>query len=143
MVRALGYRTTLVDPYRDYLSKRRAGEPAGVVTQLLKEIKGQGYTGSANLLVRYITRGRVEADHACWAARNRALAHPRRPGHHLDPAVPQRPGLGSYQQPPLLLVKMRKDPLEQRRQLRPPRSSELIALQRAPEHEATSYRSEE
>ena len=31
------------------------------VHQLLSEIRAQGYTGSMNLLYRYITRGRVEA----------------------------------------------------------------------------------
>lgn len=32
------------------------------VWQLLAEIREQGYTGSMNLLYRYITQGRVEAD---------------------------------------------------------------------------------
>lgn len=32
------------------------------VTHLLREIKELGYTGSANLLVRYITQGRAEGD---------------------------------------------------------------------------------
>jgi transposase len=56
------YRTTLVDPYRDHLRERRAADPAVPVTQLLREIKEIGYTGSANLLVRYLTQGRAEGD---------------------------------------------------------------------------------
>lgn len=60
--RAPRYRPTLVDPYRDHLRRRRAEDPAVPVTHLLREIKELGYTGSANLLVRYITQGRVEGD---------------------------------------------------------------------------------
>jgi hypothetical protein len=43
MVRAPGYRPTLVDPYHDYLRKRRAKDPAVPAGQLLREIKEQGY----------------------------------------------------------------------------------------------------
>ncbi len=39
-----------------------AEDPAVPVTRLLAEIREQGYPGSANLLVRYITQGRAEAD---------------------------------------------------------------------------------
>jgi transposase len=62
MIRAPRYRATLVDPYRDHLRARRAADPAVPVHQLLAEIRAQGYTGSMNLLYRYITQGRVEAD---------------------------------------------------------------------------------
>ena len=62
MIRAPKYRATLVDPYRDHLRARRAADPAVPVWQLLAEIREQGYTGSMNLLYRYITQGRVEAD---------------------------------------------------------------------------------
>jgi hypothetical protein len=61
MIRAPKYRATLVDPYRDYLRARRAGDPAVPVQRLLCEIRERGYTGSMNLLYRYITQGRVEA----------------------------------------------------------------------------------
>jgi hypothetical protein len=54
------YRPTLVDPYRDYLRKRRAEEPGVPVQQLLREIRERGYQGSSNLLVRYINQGRLE-----------------------------------------------------------------------------------
>jgi transposase len=62
MIRAPKYRATLVDPYRDYLRKRRAEDPAVPVRQLLAEIREQGYEGSSNLLTRYITQGRVESE---------------------------------------------------------------------------------
>jgi transposase len=62
MIRAPRYRPTLVDPYRDHLRARRAQDPAVPVHQLLAEIREQGYPGSMNLLYRYITQGRVEAD---------------------------------------------------------------------------------
>ena len=42
-------------PYRDHLRKRRTEDPAVPVRQL-------GYQGSSNLLVRYVTQGRAEAD---------------------------------------------------------------------------------
>lgn len=58
--RAPRYRPTLVAPYRDHL--RRAEDPAVPVAHLLREIREPGYAGSANLLVRYITQGRVEGD---------------------------------------------------------------------------------
>jgi transposase len=62
MIRAPKYRATLVDPYRDHLRARRTADPAVPVWQLLAEIREQGYPGSMNLLYRYITQGRVEAD---------------------------------------------------------------------------------
>ena len=60
--RAAQYRPTLVDPYRDYLRKRRTEEPGVPVQQLLREIRERGYPGSSNLLVRYINQGRADAD---------------------------------------------------------------------------------
>jgi transposase len=56
------YRPTLVDPHRDYLRKRRAEEPGVPVQQLLREIRERGYQGSSNLLVRYISQGRLDSD---------------------------------------------------------------------------------
>jgi transposase len=56
------YRPTLVDPYRDYLRKRRAEDPAVQPSQLLREIRELGYPGSMNLLVRYINQGRLDTD---------------------------------------------------------------------------------
>jgi DNA-binding NarL/FixJ family response regulator len=60
--RAPRYRPTLVDPYREHLRNRRVEDPAVPVTQLLREIKEQGYTGGLNLLYRYINQGRAEGD---------------------------------------------------------------------------------
>jgi transposase len=51
-----------MDPYREHLRKRRAEDPAVPILQLLTEIKALGYTGSQNLLYRYITQGRVESE---------------------------------------------------------------------------------
>lgn len=59
---APAYQPTLVDPYRDHLRRRRAQEPAVPVSHLLEEIRELGYTGSANLLVRYLIQGRTEGD---------------------------------------------------------------------------------
>ncbi|MFD0746608.1 ISL3 family transposase [Phytohabitans flavus] len=56
------YRRTLVDPYRDHLRRRRGDEPGIAVTRLLAEIRELGYTGSANLLVRYLNQGRADAE---------------------------------------------------------------------------------
>lgn len=56
------YRPTLVGPYRDHLRARRRTDPAVPVTHLLREIRELGYTGSANLLVRYLNQGRAEGD---------------------------------------------------------------------------------
>lgn len=81
MVQAPQYRPTLVDPYRDYLRKRRAEDPAVPVAHLLREIKQLGYTSSANLLVRYITQGRVEADHAALSPRRVARLLLTNPAH--------------------------------------------------------------
>ena len=49
-------------PYRDYLRKRRAENPAVQPAQLLREIRELGYPGSMNLLVRYINQGRIDSD---------------------------------------------------------------------------------
>jgi transposase len=69
MRRAPQYRSTLVDPYRDYLRARRAEDPAVPIQTLLSEIKELGYTGSQNLLYRYINQGRVEGERPSISAR--------------------------------------------------------------------------
>ena len=63
------YGRTLVDPYRDHLRRRLAGEPDVAVTRLLAEIREQGYRGSANLLVRYLDQGRADTERAAPAPR--------------------------------------------------------------------------
>jgi transposase len=90
--RAPQYRPTLVDPYRDNLRRRREQGPAVGSLQLFREIKALGYAGSMNLLVRYITQGRVEGDRPPMSPRRLAslvLTHPdhltdnQRERHHL------------------------------------------------------------
>ncbi|GAA3698457.1 hypothetical protein GCM10023081_39210 [Arthrobacter ginkgonis] len=66
------YRPTLVDPYRDYLRRRRTEEPGVPVTRLLEEIRGLGYPGSANLLTRYLNQGRADEDRAHLSPRRAA-----------------------------------------------------------------------
>jgi len=58
------YGRTPVDPYREHLRRRLAAEPDIAVTRLLAEIRELGYTGSANLLVRYLNQGRAQAQRA-------------------------------------------------------------------------------
>jgi hypothetical protein len=70
--RAARYRPTLAGPYRDYLRKRRAEEPGVPVQQLLREIRGLGYPGSSNLLVRYLNQGRADAPRSCLSPRKAA-----------------------------------------------------------------------
>lgn len=62
LVRVPKYRSTLVDPFRDRPRRRRAEDPAVSVQRLLAEIRALGYTGSQNLLYRYINQGRVGCD---------------------------------------------------------------------------------
>ena len=70
--RAAQYRPMLVDPYRDYLRKRRAEEPGVPVQQLLREIRERGYPGSSNLLVRYLNQGRADAPRSHLSPRKAA-----------------------------------------------------------------------
>lgn len=62
--RAPQYRPTLVDPYREHLRTRREKDPGVAATRLLAEIRDLGYTGSQNLLVRYLNQGRHLDDHS-------------------------------------------------------------------------------
>ncbi|GAA2632715.1 ISL3 family transposase [Streptomyces vastus] len=81
---ALRYRPTLVDPYRDHLRARRAVDPAVPVLHLFHEIKEQGYTGSLNLLYRYITQGRAEGDRPVITPRRLARLLLTRPDNLRD-----------------------------------------------------------
>lgn len=62
MLRVPKYRASLVDPYREHLRKRRAGDPGVPVLHLFEEIKALGFTGCLNLLHKYINQGRADAD---------------------------------------------------------------------------------
>lgn len=55
-------RACLVDPYRDHLRRRRTEQPGVPVLHLFNKIKTLGYTGSLNLLHRYLNQGRAESD---------------------------------------------------------------------------------
>ncbi len=81
---ALQYRTTLVDPYRDYPRARRESEPGVPVAQLLREITELGYTGTSNLLHRYINQGRVEAVRRPISVRTLATLILTNPAHRSD-----------------------------------------------------------
>ncbi len=82
--RAPQYRPTLVDPYRDHLRRRRSADPAVPVSHLFNEIKALGYPGSFNLLYRYITQGRVEADRPPISPRRLTRLLLTRPGDLND-----------------------------------------------------------
>ena len=94
------YRDTLVDPYRDHLRRRLADQPDVAVTRLLAEIRALGYTGSANLLVRYLNQGRADAERrapsprrlVCWLMTppDNLPAHQHR---HLDELLATCPHL--------------------------------------------------
>lgn len=81
LARVPKYRPTLVDPHRDYLRKRRAGEPGVPVQQLLREIRERGYQGSSNLLVRYINQGRLDSDRPHLSPRRAARILLTKPDH--------------------------------------------------------------
>jgi transposase len=84
LVRAPQYRPTLAGPYRDHLRARRAEDPAVPVLRLLAEIRDLGYTGSMNLLYRYITQGRVESDRPHLSSRRVARLLLTRPAALSD-----------------------------------------------------------
>jgi hypothetical protein len=83
------YGRTLVDPYREHLRGRLATEPNVPVTRLLAEIRELGYTGSANLLVRYLNHGRAQAERAAPAAAPRRVDHEQ--NHRAARTRPQPP----------------------------------------------------
>jgi transposase len=94
------YGRTLVDPYRDHLRRRLAAEPDIAVTRLLAEIRELGYTGSANLLVRYLNQGRAQAERATPSPRrlvgwimSRPADLPDHDRSHLDELLASCPPL--------------------------------------------------
>ncbi|GLW36056.1 ISL3 family transposase [Actinoplanes regularis] len=105
LVRAPKYRPTLVDPYRDHLRQRREQNPATPILHLFQEIKNLGYTGSLNLLHKYINQGRVEADRPAVSPRRLTsylLTHPDHRTQHqqdtfgpLATACPEMTALGN------------------------------------------------
>lgn len=94
------YGRTLVDPYRDHLRHRLVAEPDVAVTRLLAEIRELGYSGSANLLVRYLNQGRARAERALPAPRRlvawimtRPTDLPEHERAHLDDLLASCPHL--------------------------------------------------
>lgn len=100
LLRPPKYGATLVNPYREHLRRRLAEEPGVPVTHLLAEIGERGYTGSANLLVRYLNQGRADPDRSSLSPRRLVSwlmsrpddlpAHRRR---HLEELIPACPHL--------------------------------------------------
>lgn len=60
LLRPPRYGACLLDAHRDLIRRRLADKTP--VTRILAEIREQGYTGSANLLVRYINQGRADPE---------------------------------------------------------------------------------
>ncbi|TCO55743.1 transposase [Actinocrispum wychmicini] len=58
LLRPPRYGICLVDAHRDLVQRRLADKTP--VTRILAEIREHGYSGSANLLVRYINQGRAD-----------------------------------------------------------------------------------
>jgi transposase len=75
------YRACMVDPYRDHLRARREQEPGVGATALLGEIRALGYSGSQNLLVRYLNQGRHLDEHPHLSPRRAARLLLTRPGN--------------------------------------------------------------
>jgi transposase len=60
LLRPPRYGPCLLDAHHDLIRRRLADKTP--VTRILGEIREQGYTGSANLLVRYINQGRADPE---------------------------------------------------------------------------------
>jgi transposase len=83
-----------------------AADPDVPVTRLLEEIRELGYTGSANLLVRYLDQGRDDTERAAPAPRRLVSWIMTRPTElpqaerahlqHLLAACPPLPGLADH-----------------------------------------------
>ncbi|MGW5644664.1 ISL3 family transposase [Saccharopolyspora sp. NPDC003752] len=98
LLRPPRYGPCLVDAHRDHVQRRLAEKTP--VTRILAEIRDQGYTGSANLLVRYINQGRADPQRLApfprrlvsWImSRPEGLSGPTR--RHLDDLIASCPGM--------------------------------------------------
>ncbi|MBT2902645.1 ISL3 family transposase [Streptomyces sp. McG8] len=112
--RAPCYRPTLVAPYRYHLRSRRAQDPAVPLLRLFDEIKETGYTGSLNLLYRYILQGRAEGDRPVTpeALRPPPAHPPREParqGHHTPSRTHRSPPRNDRTRPPRQRVRPATD----------------------------------
>ncbi|WP_378540121.1 transposase, partial [Nonomuraea dietziae] len=92
LLRPPKYGATLVDPYREHLRRRLVEEPGVPVTHLLAEIRERGYTGSANLLVRYLNQGRADprSDSALTTPAGLLAHEPPRRSTCSPPSAPGR-----------------------------------------------------
>ncbi|WP_405682072.1 transposase [Streptomyces sp. NBC_00057] len=78
------YRTCLVDPYREHLRRRRTEESGVPVKHLFEEIRALGYTGSLNLLHKYLNQGRHESERITPFLRRLTSWITTRPGNLSD-----------------------------------------------------------
>ena len=92
LLRPPRYGTCLVDRHRDLVRQRLAEKIP--VTRILAEIREHGYTGSANLFVRYINQGRADPDRVAPAPRrlvswllSRPAGLPDHTRRHLDDLI--------------------------------------------------------
>jgi transposase len=96
LLRPPRYGTSLVDAHRDLLRRRLAEKIP--VTRILAEIREQGYTGSANLLVRYINQGRADPERIAPSPRrlvswimSKPTSLPDHTRRHLDDLIASCP----------------------------------------------------
>ncbi|MGW5647712.1 ISL3 family transposase [Saccharopolyspora sp. NPDC003752] len=98
LLRPPRYGPCLVDAHRDQFQRRLAEKTP--VTRILAEIREQGYTGSANLLVRYISQGRADPPRHTPSPRRLVSWIMSRPENlleatrrHLDDLIASCPGM--------------------------------------------------
>jgi hypothetical protein len=96
LLRPPRYGTSLIDAHRDLVRRRLAEKTP--VTRILAEIREQGYTGSANLLVRYINQGRADPERIAPAPRrlvswimSKPTSLPDHTRRHLDELIASYP----------------------------------------------------
>ena len=82
--RSLSDGDTVVIPLVLGVDRRLTAEPDVAVTRLLAKIREQGYTGSANLLVRYLNQGRAHGDRAAPPPRRLVSWIMTRPAELVD-----------------------------------------------------------
>jgi transposase len=96
LLRPPRYGHCLVDAHRDLVRQRLTEKTP--VTRILAEIREQGYTGSANLLVRYINQGRADPERRMPSPRrlvswimSRPTDLPDHTSRHLDELIANCP----------------------------------------------------
>lgn len=96
LLRPPRYGACLVDPHHDLVRQRLAEKIP--VTRILAEIREHGYTGSANLVVRYINQGRADPERVAPSPRrlvswlmSRPTDLPDHTRRHLDDLIASCP----------------------------------------------------